>query len=297
MEEIIAKPFLKWAGGKTKLLTEIKKNLPPNLNDKKMTYIEPFLGSGAVLFWIVNNYTNIDKIIINDINADLINAYNVIVLKAEELIGILKRIETEYHSLENNTEKKKEYYYSSRKLFNSRKSNKTLQAALFIFLNRTCFNGLYRVNRNNMFNVPIGSYVNPKILDAENLLSVSNKLKNVRIISSDFSKTNIFANKDTFFYIDPPYRALEGLNSFHTYSQYGFSESEHIRLSNFCDALDKLGAKWMLSSSDLEYSRNNKIFFEKAYKKYNIVNVKVAKYINPQSNNNKTESEVLILNY
>ena len=178
-----AKPFLKWAGGKTQLINDIEKSLPIGILNKKFTYVEPFVGSGAVLFWMLNNFPKIEKAVINDINADLINAYKIIATKPHELISILQIFQGEYHSLENKPEKKKEYYYQKREQYNLRNTEKSTQAALFIFLNRTCFNGLYRVNKNNGYNVPMGSYRKPTICDEKNILSVSTVLKKVEILN------------------------------------------------------------------------------------------------------------------
>lgn len=173
----IAKPFLKWAGGKTQLISTIEKTLPAEIRHNKFTYIEPFVGGGSVLFWIIEKYPNIEKAVINDINTDLINTYQTIASNSQTLISVLKELEKEYYSLNLLDTKKSEYYYSKRNLFNLRTSSKTDQAALFIFLNRTCFNGLYRVNKNNLFNVPIGSYKNPTICDEKNIVAVSEVLK------------------------------------------------------------------------------------------------------------------------
>jgi len=136
-----AKPFLKWAGGKTQLISEIERNLPNSTID---TYVEPFVGSGAVLFWVLGEFSQLERAVVNDINEDLINTYKTIQSTPKELISILEILQNEYHSLENLDNKKKEYYYQKRELFNNRKQNKTEHSALFIFLNRTCFNGLYR---------------------------------------------------------------------------------------------------------------------------------------------------------
>ena len=142
MAEKIAKPFLKWAGGKTQLINDIEKSLPDKITDSKFTYIEPFVGSGAVLFWMLNNFPKLEKAVINDINDDLINVYKIIASKPKELISILQTFQAEYHSLEEDQEKKKEYYYEKRETYNLRKKEKSSHAALFVFLNRTCFNGL-----------------------------------------------------------------------------------------------------------------------------------------------------------
>ncbi len=153
-----AKPFLKWAGGKTQLINDIEKALPKEFLNQKVTYVEPFVGSGAILFWILNNFPNVEKAVINDINADLTNTYKIIASKPKELISILKQFQGEYHTIDLQTEIKRDYYTAKRILFNSRSTDLVTQAALFIFLNRTCFNGLFRVNKSNGFNVPIGSY-------------------------------------------------------------------------------------------------------------------------------------------
>ena len=177
MTDRIAKPFLKWAGGKKQLISEIEKVLPKNIFKENFTYIEPFVGSGAVLFWMLNNFPNLKKAVINDINEDLINTYRIIASRPKELISILQILQNEFHGLEGQDEAKKEYYYSKRELYNKRKEEQRGQAALFIFLNRTCFNGLYRVNRKNEFNVPMGSYKRPTICDKENILAVSQALQ------------------------------------------------------------------------------------------------------------------------
>jgi DNA adenine methylase len=140
----IAKPFLKWAGGKTQLINDIEKALPKNLTQTNFTYVEPFVGSGAMLFWILNNFPSLKKAVINDINEDLVNTYKTIASNPKELLSILQILQNEFYSLERNEENKKLYYYQKRELYNTRKEEQSGQAALFIFLNRTCFNGLYR---------------------------------------------------------------------------------------------------------------------------------------------------------
>ena len=169
----IAKPFLKWAGGKTQLIEEIKNNLPEIVFREPFTYIEPFVGSGAVLFWLLNHFPNMKKAVINDINKELIDTYDTIANSPQQLISVLEDLQNKYYILEDE-EAKKNFYYEKRTLFNIKSEEKLIQSALFIFLNRTCFNGLYRVNRKNEFNVPIGSYKRPLICDKENILAVFN---------------------------------------------------------------------------------------------------------------------------
>lgn len=273
MTDKIAKPFLKWAGGKTQLLAEIEKSLPYEIANKNFTYIEPFVGSGAVLFWMLNNFTNLKKAVINDINEDLINTYKTIASRPKELISILQVLQNEFHGLEGKDEQKKEYYYEKRELYNTRKEEQSGQAALFIFLNRTCFNGLYRVNKNNGFNVPMGSYKKPTICDDQNILAVSNALQKVEILCGDYEKTLNEATTNSFFYFDPPYKPLSETSSFNSYAKDEFNDEEQIRLRNFCSKLEYLGHKWMLSNSDVKGKDANDNFFDKLYADFNIQRV------------------------
>jgi DNA adenine methylase len=229
----IAKPFLKWAGGKTQLINEIERTLPTQVTKEKFTYIEPFVGSGAVLFWMLNNFPNLKNAVINDINKDLINTYKTIASNPKELISILETLQNEFHNLEGNEENKKLYYYQKRELYNLRKEEKSGQAALFIFLNRTCFNGLYRVNSKNMYNVPMGGYKKPTICDKENILAVSNVLQKVEILNGDFEQTLNYADKNSLFYFDPPYKPLSETSSFNSYAKDEFNDNEQIRLKEF----------------------------------------------------------------
>ena len=292
----IAKPFLKWAGGKTQLINDIKKVLPKEFTKHKFNYIEPFVGSGAVLFWMLNNFPKIEKAIINDINSDLTNTYKVISQSPIELISILNQFQNEYHSLEDNSEIKKEYYLEKRENFNSRSFSFTEQAALFIFLNRTCFNGLYRVNKNNLFNVPIGSYKKPTICDAENILAVSESLKKVEILTGDYQQTLDFAERPALFYFDPPYKPLSKTSSFNSYSKDDFNDEEQIRLRDFCKKLDSLNHYWILSNSDLKGKDINDNFFDDLYSDFNIQRVEAKRSINANPEKRGKLSELLITN-
>ena len=165
---MLARPFVKWVGGKTQLLEEVERSLPKNLSSiSDLVYVEPFVGGGAVLFWILQKYPNISKAIINDINKELVCTYRVIRNDVESLISELEIIQNEYISLDESS--RKTYYLNKRKLFNSKAITELQTASLFIFLNRTCFNGLYRVNSKGEFNVPHGRYSNPRICDMENI--------------------------------------------------------------------------------------------------------------------------------
>jgi len=291
-----AKPFLKWAGGKTQLIEQIKEQLPNNIETKRFTYIEPFVGSGAVLFWMLDQYPNLERAIINDINQDLTNSYLTIKHNVQELIKILKGWEVEYHNIAENQEEKKEYYYKKRSLFNIRNSDQTTQSALFIFLNRTCFNGLYRVNRKNEFNVPIGSYKTPQICNEDNLIAVSEVLQKVEILNGDFSETLNYADNNTFFYFDPPYKPLSETSSFNSYAKDEFNDAEQIRLKEFCEILDNQNHQWILSNSDVKGKDINNNFFDDLYASFNILRVNARRSINANPSKRGQLTELLITN-
>ncbi len=292
----IAKPFVKWAGGKSQLLSEIDNAIPDNIKQDRFTYIEPFVGGGAVLFWILQKYPDIEQAVINDINTDLTNSYQTIKENVEDLISILQEWEKEYHSLKDIPDIKKEYYYSKRKLFNSRTSDKTTQTALFIFLNRTCFNGLYRVNRKNEFNVPIGSYKTPMICDENNLRAVNQVLQKVTILNGDFEETLSYTTQNTLFYFDPPYKPLSETSSFNSYAKDEFDDNEQIRLAKFCEQIDLLGFNWILSNSDVKGKNPNDNFFDELYRDFNIKRVLARRNINSNPNKRGELTELLITN-
>ncbi len=285
MTDRIAKPFLKWAGGKTQLINDIEKALPKDISKHKFTYIEPFVGSGAVLFWVLNSFPNLKKAVINDINEDLINTYKTIASRPKELISILQTLQNEFHELEGQDEAKKEYYYSKRELYNTRKEEQSGQAALFIFLNRTCFNGLYRVNRRNEYNVPMGSYKRPTICDKENILAVSEALQKVEILCGDYEETIKYADNNTLFYFDPPYKPLSETSSFNSYAKDEFNDAEQIRLRDFCNKLDILGYTWILSNSDVKGKDEHDNFFDDLYSDFYIRRVDARRSINANPEN------------
>ena len=265
-----AKPFLQWAGGKTQLINDIEKALPKEFLTQKCTYIEPFVGSGAILFSILNNFPKVEKAVINDINADLTNVYKIIASNPIELISVLKDFQEEYHSIDLEVDNKREYYTQKRTLFNTRSTDKVTQAALFIFLNRTCFNGLFRVNKSNGFNVPIGSYKKPMICDADNIFAVSEVLQKVEILTGDYQQTLLYAEKSALFYFDPPYKPLSKTSSFNTYSKDEFDDKEQIRLRDFCKTLNTLEHNWILSNSDVKGKDMDDNFFDDIYDEFNI---------------------------
>ncbi|MCB0539747.1 MAG: DNA adenine methylase [Bacteroidetes bacterium] len=291
-----AKPFLKWAGGKTQLISDIEKVLPQKVFSDKFTYIEPFVGSGAVLFWMLNNFPNLQKAVINDINEDLVNTYKTIASRPKELISILEILQHEFHGLEGQDEEKKEYYYLKRDLYNKRKEEQSGQAALFIFLNRTCFNGLYRVNRKNEYNVPMGSYRRPTICDKENILAVSQALQKVEILCGDYQETLHYASNNSLFYFDPPYKPLSETSSFNSYAKDEFNDTEQIRLRDFCHKLDTLNHTWILSNSDVKGKVENDNFFDDLYSDFNIKRVNARRNINSNAEKRGQLKELLITN-
>ncbi len=287
-----AKPFVKWAGGKSQLLKEIDSKISSNIN----TYIEPFVGGGAVLFHLLNNYSNLEKVVINDINSDLIDTYRTIKNNVEELISTLQKWQDEYYCLIDDEESKKRYYYEKRTFFNQRTSNKIAQSALFIFLNKTCFNGLYRVNRKNEFNVPMGSYKKPLIGDTENLQNVHFVLQKVTILNGDFEQTLSFAQDNTLFYFDPPYKPLSQTSNFNSYAKDEFNDKEQIRLAEFCKKIDTLGYDWVLSNSDVKGNNQGNDFFDRLFKDFQINRVLAKRSINANASKRGRLTELLITN-
>ncbi|EAI3906325.1 DNA adenine methylase [Campylobacter lari] len=291
------KPFLKWAGGKSQLISEIEKYYP--FDNKKITkYAEPFVGGGAVLFDILEKY-NLNEIYISDINAELINTYCVIKDDISGLIFSLEKMRKNFISLSK--ENRKTYYLQQREKFNNLKfsKNESLnieKAALMIFLNKSCFNGLYRVNKKGMFNVPMGSYKNPNIYDEENLIAISEKLKNVNIIHGDYTLSYNFIDENTFVYIDPPYRPLNNTSNFTSYTEKCFDDEEQIKLAEFIYKIHNKRAKIVISNSDPKNVDKNDDFFDSIYSSYNIERVNATRMISSKSSSRARINELLISN-
>ena len=297
-EKIECKPFIKWVGGKGQLLPEISKLYPVELGKTINKYAEIFIGGGAVLFDILNKY-KLDEVYISDKNLELINTYETIRDNVDILIKSLKEMEEEYIPLDD--ESRKVYYYEKRQEYNNLKinieENNIEKASLFIFLNKTCFNGLYRVNKKGEFNVPMGAYKNPKICDKENLKNVSMALKNVKIIYADYRESESFIDEKTFVYIDPPYRPLNTSSSFTSYTENDFSDKEQIELAEYINDLNKKGAKIVLSNSDPKNNDIDDNFFDELYKNYNINRVKATRMLNSNASLRGAINELLITNY
>lgn len=291
------KPFIKWVGGKGQLIPQIESYLPFDFSQwNDVTYIEPFVGGGAMLFQMLAKYTNIKKAVINDINPYLCQCYTVLRDKPNELINILQDIEHYYKCLPNE-ESRKDYFLYQRQLFNEGGFDDVTSSANFIFLNKTCFNGLYRENKKGHFNVPFGRYNNPCICDTETILADSHILAKVEIVCGDFANTFDYAKGKTLFYLDPPYRPLTPTSNFTSYTKYRFNDTEQYRLKKFCDKINANGFYFLLSNSDGLSAPMNDDFMDKLFANYNIARVWATRNVNSDATKRGKLSEVLVRNY
>jgi len=299
-----ARPFLKWAGGKTQLLNEFSKRLPGDLKKGKITrYVEPFIGGGAFFFYL-NQRFSFEQCYICDVNDELILSYRVIKRATKKLMAELEALETDY--LSKNDEERESYFYEVRDAFNKKlpeinfgkfSSEWVERTAQIIFLNRTCYNGLFRVNRKGEFNVPFGRYKNPEILNEDNLKDVATLLKTTQILLGDFTQCRKFVDNHTFVYFDPPYRPLNETSSFTSYSKGGFYDEDQIRLFEFFKELDEKGVKVMLSNSDPKNENPDDSFFDDLFSDYYIERVPAKRMINCNGARRGDISELIITNY
>lgn len=263
-----AKPFIKWVGGKGQLLEQLDELLPADFSQwDNVTYIEPFVGGGAMLFYILENYPNVRRAVINDINSDLTTCFQTVRDMPEELIQSLSDIEKAYYTL-SSEEARKNFYMAVRGRYNTKVLGPVENTTLFFFLNRTCFNGLYRVNKKGAFNVPFGKYSNPTICDPETIRKDSELLQRVEILNSDFEVTFEHARGNTLFYFDPPYRPLSDTSSFNDYAKEAFNDDAQVRLKEYCDHINEAGFHFMLSNSDCKGKNENDNFFDVLYRAY-----------------------------
>ncbi len=295
----IVKPFVKWAGGKGSLISQLKNFYPFELENEKINkYVEPFVGGGAVLINILQKY-DVKEAYAFDINIDLINCYNVIKTNVEELIKELELKEKAFLVLGD--EERQKYFYDVRKEYNSYRSSEEelsiKRAAEFIFLNRTCFNGLYRVNKNGEFNVPCGKYKNPTICDPKNLRNLSFLIRNVEFQYGDYKKSEKYIDSNTFVYFDPPYRPLSITSGFTSYTKEDFNDENQRELANYFKELDGKNAKLMLSNSNPKNTNKEDNFFEEIYKGFNINEISAKRMINSNVKGRGEISELLITNY
>ncbi|MFB9897060.1 DNA adenine methylase [[Hallella] seregens] len=292
-----AKPFIKWVGGKGQLIGQLDKLLPAGFDRwADVTYIEPFVGGGAMLFYMLQRYPNIGRAIVNDINPDLSTCYCTVRDEPEALIAALQAIETAYLALPDEAERKA-YYLDIRARYNQKGLSPVANTACFIFLNHTCFNGLYRVNKSGAFNVPFGRYAHPTICDAGTIREDSQLLQRVEICNTDFEQTFEAAQGHTLFYFDPPYRPLSDTSSFNDYTKEAFNDDAQIRLKLFCDKVDVAGFHFMLSNSDSKGQDETTGFFDILYARYQIERVWAARSVNANPSKRGRLTEILVHNY
>ena len=298
LKKIVVRPFVKWAGGKSQLLTEIRNYYPVELGRSISKYAEPFVGGGAVLFDILSRF-DLEEVYISDTNAELIHTYRVLRDSPEALISLLLQFQSEY--LPGDNDYRKRYFYEMRKRFNLLKTRESLSlevAALFIFLNRTCFNGLYRVNSKGDFNVPMGAYKNPLICNKENLQRVSESLNNnnVQIVHADYHNSAAFLDTKTFVYFDPPYRPLNGSSSFTQYTENSFNDDDQKKLAKYIIEHSKKNVKFLLSNSDPKNTNPDDNFFDDLYSDYNVNRIPAMRMINSNPNSRGVINEILVSN-
>lgn len=277
------KPFIKWVGGKTQLLPEINNLLQVQNFD---TYIEPFVGGGSVFFNILENYTT-TKQVINDINSDLINVYTQIKNNPGKLNALLLKFQLKFDNYDTQ-EERKEFYLTVRDGFNNDEIEPLKRAAYFIYLNKTGFNGLYRVNKSGKFNTPSGKYKTAKIYNPD-LVDISEAIKDTIILNGDFASTLDYIQGNTLFYFDPPYKPISDSSSFAAYDKSGFNDNEQIRLFEMCKKIDQSGNKFILSNSYHDF------FFE-LYKEFKIKVVEARRSINSKGDSRGKISEIIIHN-
>ena len=271
----LSRPFLKWVGGKRRLIPQLEKYIPKTFK----AYYEPFLGGGAVFFHLLPQSG-----VLTDINEDLINTYCAVRDDVNSLIQLL------WEHQQNHERSPQQYYYQIRESYSRNNLARTARAASFIYLNKTCFNGLYRVNSKGEFNVPLGSYKKPKICNTELLISVSNQLKNATIETKPFTHVLNHATADDFVYFDPPYHPISSTSNFTSYSRDGFSEKNQLELRDTFEKLAEKGVKVMLSNSDCQFIRE-------IYAGFNIHKIWAGRSINSRGDKRGKISEVLITNY
>ncbi len=300
-----AKPFLKWAGGKSQLLTTIEDHFPEEIKKSKKIekYFEVFVGGGALYFYLMNNY-NVKEAYLYDINPELILTYNVIKNNPKELIELLCNLQEKYVPLEHDD--RKEYYLKIRKSFNNDlidfdfenySDAHITRASQIIFMNKTCFNGLFRLNKKGEFNVPHGRYKNPLICDEKNIKAVSKKLKDTYIINGNYTVSEDLIDDNSLVYLDPPYRPISKKSSFTTYAGFEFTDTHQIELGEFYKRISDKGVKAILSNSDPKNEDETDNFFDDLYKDFTIDRVQAKRSINSNGKKRGLINEILVTNY
>ncbi|MBO7569742.1 MAG: DNA adenine methylase [Bacteroidaceae bacterium] len=293
-----AKPFLKWAGGKGQLLSQLSEHLPNSIRKGSFIYIEPFVGGGAMLFYMLQHFSNIRKAVINDVNEDLMLTYRIIKDDVEPLITNLEKIEKAYLTLSDQNERS-QVFYEIRERYNQHVGGDIERASQLIFLNKTCFNGLFRVNKKGLFNVPFGRYANPTICNAELLRADSQLLQSADVVicQGDYAQTQQHIDGSTFVYLDPPYRPLDATSSFTSYAKGDFNDDDQRALAVYCHHLSERGCLWMESNADCSAKNPEDTFFEELYRDYWIERVYASRSINANPSKRGKLTELLIKNY
>ncbi|MBI5681041.1 MAG: DNA adenine methylase [Methanobacterium sp.] len=305
VEPVTAKPFIKWAGGKTQLLNELEKRFPPKIIRTKRIkrYIEPFVGGGALFFHLKRDY-NIEESYLFDINKELVIAYKTLQINHKGLMDKLSEIEDKH--LQKSEDKRKEYYYKIRNEYNRQMdgfdyvnySDEWVKRTSFlIFLNKTCFNGLFRQNQKGEFNVPFGRYKNPKIHSKKNIIGIYEALQDTEVFCGDFTEACNYIEKESFIYLDPPYRPLNKTSNFTSYAKNGFNDEDQTRLAQFFKITDEQGAYLMLSNSDPKNQDIHDEFFDNLYNNYNIERITAKRNINCDASKRGEIKELIITNY
>lgn len=290
-------PFVKWAGGKKQLLPNLISHIPEGFGKTITKYAEPFVGGGAFLFLIIKSY-ELEAVYVSDINSSLITTYKIIRDNVDELIEQLTGLQGQFYSQEKDA--RKTFYYEKRKRYNQlvkAQNNGPELASLFIFLNRTCFNGLYRVNAKNEFNVPMGDYLNPLICDERLLREDSKALKYTNIVCANYKDSSSFIDEKTFVYFDPPYRPLNVTANFTSYAVDGFTDTNQIELANYAKKLLNRRAKVLLSNSDPKNTNPNDNFFDDLYCDFKIERIFAKRNISSKVEGRKRITELLICNF
>lgn len=296
------KPFVKWVGGKTQLLNEIHARTPPDFGTPaRDVYVEPFVGGGSVLFDVVSRYPDLREIHANDLNKELINAYTVVRDDVGALVGVLSGMHSEYRGAGDRAA----VYYAWRDRLNGLiekhvgegyGDDAVAQAALFIGVMKTCFNGVCRYNRAGLFNVPHGRTANPKVCDADTLAECSTALQNVEFHLGGYADTLAYVDSRAFVYADPPYRAIPGSPSFVAYQKGGFGDDEQERLCSFLRECSNRGAKFVMSNSDPRNGDPRDAFFDDMYSWCRIDRVKARRYVNSDGAGRGDVSEIMAYN-
>jgi DNA adenine methylase len=286
MKTTQSKPFVKWAGGKTQLIKFIEQTIPKNF--EFLTYVESFIGGGAVLFWMLKTYPKIKKATISDINQDLVNAYKTIKTHPKDLILNLGELSKLYNQADELSQKR--MFMDLRYKFNSKILEPIENASILIFLNKTCFNGLWRVNSNGEFNVPFGKKKFCGMFEEDSIYATSEALQKVEILCDDFENVAEPNEHSCFFYFDPPYKPISSTSSFTSYDKSGFNDLDQSRLKALCSRIDKSGNKFVLSNS-------SHAFFDDLYSEFNVSRVDASRRINSKAQLRGPIKEIIVSNF